>query len=89
MQSIDDPDEIKATTNKILSDDLKSNVNLALNSVLSVRKDGKQYYNTIKYHGAAALDDVQLIQVSEYMQCIRIQEIISFILSLFVGLVYK
>lgn len=62
IQSLDDPAEIKTTTYNILNNDLKANVKLALDSVLSIKNDGKQYYNTVKYHGTTAIDDIQLIQ---------------------------
>ena len=87
MQALDDPEEIKSTTYKILNDNLKNNVKLALDSVLSIRKDGKQYYNTIKYHGTTAVDDVQLIQVLDQEPQTACD--VLFTISLVIGLVHQ
>ena len=50
---------------KYVRQDLKDNVKLALDASLSIKKNGKQYYNTVKFHGNTAVEDIQLIQVFE------------------------
>lgn len=62
VQKLDDLEEIKSTTHQILDNELKASIQLALDSSLSIEKDGKTYYNTVKFHGNTAVDDIQLIQ---------------------------
>ena len=62
MAKVDSVSEIKTLTSEILTKgNLKATISALLNAKLSISKDGKELYNTIKFHGNSAIEDLQLI----------------------------